>query len=198
MSGHMDDTPRPVATSNDETFTLSVEAALQVYAEAGLPRTPRTVQRYCSNAHLDCRLRETRFGEKYMISPESLEKHIAYVKEVTGATGHVSSRPVGTSRSIEDGHNPARQESYTDDLSRQVEDSRYVTQLEGEVRFLRDQVGVKDGQIKELTERARETNHLIAGLQKMLSPLLNVPNRLGLGRPPVVTEGSDLSGTEDS
>src|SRR5438552_1796047 len=34
------------------------------------------------------------------------------------------------------------------------------------------QIGVKDDQIKDLTERARETNHLIAGLQKMLTPLL--------------------------
>ena len=33
-------------------------------------------------------------------------------------------------------------------------------------------IGVKDDQIKDLTERARETNHLIAGLQKMLTPLL--------------------------
>ena len=30
-------------------------------------------------------------------------------------------------------------------------------------------------QIKDLTERARETNHLIAGLQKMLTPLLGRP-----------------------
>ena len=34
---------------------------------------------------------------------------------------------------------------------------------------------VKDSQIKEATERARETNVLIAGLQKMLSPLLAAP-----------------------
>jgi hypothetical protein len=34
---------------------------------------------------------------------------------------------------------------------------------------------VKDTQIKELTERARETNILIGGLQKMLSPLLSAP-----------------------
>ena len=31
---------------------------------------------------------------------------------------------------------------------------------------------VKDTQIKDLTERARETNHLIGGLQRLLSPLL--------------------------
>ncbi len=51
--------------------------------------------------------------------------------------------------------------------------SRYVTRLEGDVDFLRGQMEVKDNQIKEMTERARETNVLIAGLQKMLSPLLS-------------------------
>ena len=37
------------------------------------------------------------------------------------------------------------------------------------------EVAVKNDQIKDLTERARETNHLIAGLQKMLTPLLGRP-----------------------
>ena len=50
--------------------------------------------------------------------------------------------------------------------------SRYVVRLESENEFLRGQVVVKDSQIKDLTERARETNHLIGGLQRMLSPLL--------------------------
>jgi hypothetical protein len=47
-----------------------------------------------------------------------------------------------------------------------------MERLESENGFLRQQIGVKDEQIKDLTERARETNHLIAGLQKMLTPLL--------------------------
>jgi hypothetical protein len=36
---------------------------------------------------------------------------------------------------------------------------------------------VKDEQIKEQTARARETNILIDGLQKMLAPLLSAPER---------------------
>jgi hypothetical protein len=35
----------------------------------------------------------------------------------------------------------------------------------------------KDEQIKDLTERARETNHLIGGLQRLLAPLLSAPDR---------------------
>jgi hypothetical protein len=43
---------------------------------------------------------------------------------------------------------------------------------DGEIAFLRSEVAVKNEQIKDLTERSRETNHLIAGLQKMFTPLL--------------------------
>ena len=41
---------------------------------------------------------ETPFGEKYLISPSSVAKHIAYIEEVRPtATGHDVSRQVGTS-----------------------------------------------------------------------------------------------------
>src|SRR5581483_9924460 len=58
------------------------------------------------------------------------------------------------------------------DTPRQVA-TDYVQQLEkrieeknGEIGFLRSEVAVKNDQIKDLTERARETNVLIGGLQK--------------------------------
>jgi hypothetical protein len=77
-----DDLSRPVATSDDSDFTLTIDGALERYARAGLPRTPRSVQRYCAKGHLQCRLIETEFGEKYLIAPASVDKHIAYIEEV--------------------------------------------------------------------------------------------------------------------
>jgi hypothetical protein len=67
------------------------------------------------------------------------------------------------------------------DMSRQAaaveaESSRYVVRLEGEVEFLRGQITTKDLQIKELSERSRETNVLIGGLQRLLAPLLGSPD----------------------
>jgi TolA-binding protein len=60
---------------------------------------------------------------------------------------------------------------------------QYLTQLEkrldekdGEIGFLRSEIAVKNEQIREQTERAQETNVLIAGLQKMLTPLLGRPS----------------------
>jgi len=175
-----DDMSRPVATNPDSDFTLTIEDALENYARAGLPRTPRSIQRYCAKGHLDCRRMETPFGEKYMISPESVAKHIAYIEEVRPvATSRDEPRHAATPVAPEQSHDEPRQGGSTDpDLSRHVA-TEYVQQLEkrleekdGEIVFLRTEVAVKNDQIKDLTERARETNHLIAGLQKMLTPLL--------------------------
>src|SRR5438034_11480930 len=86
-----DDQSRPVATSPDSDFTLSIDEALERYARAGLPRTPRSIQRYCAKGHLDCRRVETSFGEKFLITPASVDRHIAYIEEV---------RQVATSRDV--------------------------------------------------------------------------------------------------
>jgi hypothetical protein len=174
------DTSRPVATSSDSDFTLTIEDALALYAAAGIPRTPRSIQRYCAKQHLSSRRIETEFGEKYMIARASVEKHIAYIKEVTPTTSRDLPRPVATAVAAENTDDMQRQEPATPhDQSRLVgaippEDSRYVTALERENEFLRGQVVVKDTQIGELTERARETNHLLAGFQTILA--LGSPN----------------------
>jgi hypothetical protein len=85
---------------------------------------------------------------------EDIQRHAA-------TTGHDAPRPVAT---------PPTPESSR--IEPPVVEDRYVQLLERENDFLRSQVETKDGQIKELTERSRETNMLVAGLQKMLSPLL--------------------------
>jgi adenylosuccinate lyase len=125
---------------------------------------------------------ETGFGKKYLIDPASVDRHIAYIDEVTPvATSRDLSGPVATSRALENKDaDVSRQSATTNDQSRHAattnsDVSRYVARLESENDFLRKQSEVKDTQIKELTERARETNMLIAGLQKMLSPLLSAP-----------------------
>jgi hypothetical protein len=171
------DMSRQVATKADSEFTLSVDETLDRYAKAGHPRTPRSIQRYCAKGHLQCRLVDTGYGDKYLVAPESVDAHIAYIEEVTSATGRDRSRYVAKSREPETmDETPTSTTTTPNDTSRPVatspDMSRYVARIESEVEFLRGEVGVKNAQIKELTERARETNVLIAGLQKMLTPLL--------------------------
>ncbi len=173
-----DDLSRPAATIPDSEYSLSIDEAATRYEHAGHPRTARSIQRYCAKGHLDCRRIETSFGEKFLIAPASVAKHIAYIEEVKpAATIRDTSRHVAESTALKESPDEQRWEPpIGPDLSRPVAaDTRYIERLEGENEFLRSQVTVKDDQIKDLTERARETNHLIAGLQKMLTPLLGRP-----------------------
>jgi hypothetical protein len=85
------DLSRHAATPDDTDFTLSIDEVAALYEHAGHPRTPRSIQRYCAKGHLDHRRMETPFGEKFLITPASVMKHIAYIEEV---------RPVATSRDL--------------------------------------------------------------------------------------------------
>jgi hypothetical protein len=179
------DTSRPVATGRDSEFSLSLEEVAERYAKAGHPRTLRTLQRFCASGHLDAQKIATTTGDRYLVTPLSVERHIAQIAELAlqnpVATRRDEPRQVATpvapqiSRNGEaiGGDGPrqaATGESQTpfdrDMLEREVE------RLEDDRNFLRDQIKVKDGQIASLLERDRETNVLIRGLQEMLTPLL--------------------------
>jgi hypothetical protein len=179
-----DEQPRTDATSRerspDHEYTLSVEQAAELYAKAGHPRTTRAIQKYCALSKLDCHKVETDTGEKYLVAPYSVDRHIAYINEVrTVANGRDQTRTAASVRTMESKYNEGANsdEQPRPDATVRAPDGRYIQRLENENEFLRGQIGVKDGQIKELTERARETNVLIAGLQKMLTPLLGPQNQ---------------------
>ena len=120
------DQPRQTATSPDSEYSLSIDEAAERYEHAGHPRTPRSIQRYCAKGHLDCRRVETQFGEKYLIAPASVTKHIAYIEEVRPvAVGRDLSRNVAPSVAGQDSGSAPRQHTSTGpDLSRQAAASR--------------------------------------------------------------------------
>lgn len=184
------DLPRQAATSPDQ-YTLTIEEAAVRYEHAGHPRTIRTIQRYCAKGHLDCLRQETPFGEKYMITPESVARHIAQIAELASTTSPGLPRPAATDVAAPNRIDmPPVVAATSPDPSRQVAtDDRYVARLEGEVDFLRGQISTKDLQIRELTERSRETNVLIGGLQRLLAPLLGSPDP----HPTTKVEYSDIS-----
>ena len=102
------DMSRQAATDNDTDFTLSLEEAALLYERAGHPRTLRSLQRYCASGHLDARKIATILGDKYLVTPKSVARHIAQVVELsqldlvaTGINGlHVSlDRTTGSDRS---------------------------------------------------------------------------------------------------
>lgn len=186
MSGEQ---PRTDANSRerspDHQYSLSIDQTAELYAQAGYPRTIRAVQKYCALSKLDCHKVDTDTGERYLVAPYSVERHIAYIKEVrTVATGRDQTRTDANVRSLENKDETSeaaanRHEQPRTDATVRGPDERYVTRLEEENKFLREQVVVKDTQIGALLERDKETNTLIHRLQAMLAPLLVAPNLKG-------------------
>ena len=111
------DLPRQGATDNDTDFSLSLEEAAERYARAGHPRTLRSLQRYCVGGHLDARKIATAIGDKYLVTPQSVARHIAQIVELSQldavATGRDMSRPVATTVTSE---NPPMQKSISPQL----------------------------------------------------------------------------------
>lgn len=186
MPDSTNDTSRPAASGDDTQFSLTIDAVAHLYADAAHPRTIRTLQRYCASGHLECLKAPTQTGDMYLVTPQSVARHLGELDQIGAATSVTANRdeprPIATVDAAQlQGASHEERRTTADDLSRPVAagdtmSSRFVALLENENQFLRDQVLVKDSQIKELTERSRETNHLVAGLQRMLSPLLGTRN----------------------
>ena len=76
------DLSRPAATSLDSDYILSLDEVSERYAKAGHPRTIRTLQRYCASGHLDAQKIATTIGDKFLVTPQSVARHVAQIEEL--------------------------------------------------------------------------------------------------------------------
>jgi len=154
-------------TEPDKQFTMTVEEASARYAQLGHPRNPRSVRRFCQHGKLLCVETQTdHFTKAYLIDPDSVDRHVREIEETYSRSSPATTgldRPSSViDRSV---------------IQRSANSDRYVELLEKVNEAQAAEIKIKNEQIKDLTERARETNHLIAGLQKMLGPLLGGPQQ---------------------
>jgi hypothetical protein len=121
------DLSRQDATDNDTDFSLSLEEVGERYERAGHPRSLRTLQRFCASGHLDARKIATMTGDKYLVTPQSVARHIAQIVEFSQldavATGRDRTRHVATTSVLEESAATTAPEngSYTEpDTARQA------------------------------------------------------------------------------
>jgi hypothetical protein len=190
-------TPADSRTVEPFDNPITIVEAMTRFRAAGLPRHPKSIERYCRGGSLRCKKEHGPNGLQYLIDPASADELIEFLKQAHQIRSTPPRAPAGSglfsemqrdkseeqgSRQLPPapaGSNISAEENHGEQTGAGSGTLRYVHQLEkrldekdGEIGFLRSEVAVKNDQIKDLTERARETNHLIAGLQKMLTPLL--------------------------
>lgn len=142
--------------------TVTVEDASLLFAQAGVPRSPRSIRRYCERGHLDCvRIDTENAQEQYLITRASIEKRITELKQVHSLPSSVRPSPAMTGL---DRPGPATSGQ-----------SELLEILKDQIKRKDDQLTVKDGQIAALNrtldqtiERDRETNVLLKLLQEKI------------------------------
>jgi len=167
----MPEQPRPDASTDEHNFLLSVEEAADRYAAAGHPRTIRAIQKYCGRGDLESQKVETTYGSRYLITPESIDRHIAMIIERSQANGRAQTRPDAAVRSA-DSQGKVSDEptvSIREQTRPDAADDRYVALLESDIKFLREQVSTKDAQISQ-------ANILTQGLQRLIAGLTGTPD----------------------
>lgn len=178
----------------------------------GLPRDIRSLQRYCENGLLDGIKELTATGETWFVAEDSIEPAIIQLKQMHAAkggqttTGPVVSPVVAGNRAAQSGpvHDgqgatpsdtagpgqseiptsarPTSGDSHPDMSCHVAQLEKRLEEKDDEIRFLRGEVATKNRQLAEASERDRETNILIQGLQTMVLQLT------GNDRPVVLAE----------
>ena len=115
----------------------------------GTPAPRAQSRNIARSAKLDCHKVETETGEKYLVAPYSVERHIAYINEVrTDATSRDQTRTDANVRTMKNNDEPTREQPRTvansaeqsrTDANVRDPDERYIGRLESENHFLRGQ-----------------------------------------------------------
>src|SRR3954451_21887573 len=90
LSGHVQTEPdknnvdmsRHVSTEVDKArFTLTVKAASEMFAGAGVPRSTRAITRYCKQGELEYVVVDTQQNSKFLIEKTSVERRIEQLRQ---------------------------------------------------------------------------------------------------------------------
>mgnify|MGYP001214780110 FL=1 len=156
MDDSPNDTARQVAPQRDEPrqappldpahFTMTVDDASARFAEAGLPRSLRSIQRYCQRGHLTCTTVDTEIAEMYLIDPESVERRIRELQQIEFVT-----RTTGLSRQAAPSRDTSRHGATVRDVSRQEVAPEKIEAYERRIKELEEQA-----MHLEIDKRAKE------------------------------------------
>src|SRR5713101_7619034 len=78
-----DDIARNSAPEHDAArHSLTIKQASLLFAELGVPRAPRSVQRFCEHGYLDCIRVKGAKGDKFFINRQSVECYAEELRQI--------------------------------------------------------------------------------------------------------------------
>jgi hypothetical protein len=168
--------------SDPSKYTLTVEEASRLFANAEVPRSPRTIDRYCKSGHLVCMKIDTERNEKYLITHDSITERIKELQQVA-STGHVETQRE-MSRHVESEPDMSRHKAIDEQLTNDEEEKlkARIKELELEnldlkitnrgkdyfVEELRNERGRFEAERKEMTHLLIEQSHRVGELEGVI------------------------------
>lgn len=170
-------TPTPEASR----YTLTVEEAAARFADGGIPRSLRTIQRYCKLGILDSTVIETAANEQYLIDGDSVARRIIELQQIIQTTGVETRRDV----SRQDATNRDTTRHGAPHVERNGSHLDRIKELEAENENLRFDVRIN----RELANFVRnQNNQLISELQEQSRQIGRLETQL------LALEGATTSG----
>jgi hypothetical protein len=162
--------------SDPSKYTLNVVEASRLFANAGVPRSPRTIDRYCKSGHLVCMKIDTERNEKYLVTEDSVTERIRELQQVA-STGHVETQR-DTSRHVETQPDMSRHDMTEEQLTNNEKGNleERIKELERENFDLKITNRGKDYFVEELK---KEREYFEAVRQDMTQKMIEQSQRVG-------------------
>jgi len=184
----MEDGHSPTASDIDgHLYTLDVHQAQLLFDEAEIPRSLRSITRYCKTKRLDATLVDGPTGPEWRISQPSVVRAIDELKRafsLLDTASHGEPQPamaesksnVATTETEQGTTQP--EPDIPDSVGQGSATPRYVEQLEKRIdekdqviTILRGELAQRNDELVRRNDRERETNILIRGLQNLVLQL---------------------------
>ena len=129
-----DDPHQAAEVSDANHFTLTVDQVAAKFEDEGLPRSSRTIQRYCQKGHLSCSRVDTEIAEMYYIDPNSVDRRIKELKQLEMVT-----RAPGVSRHDAPSRDTSRHVATERDVSQKAVTSDEIEKYEQRIKELENE-----------------------------------------------------------
>ena len=198
MTGYVRHSQTPIDIGDDNAALVTLDVVSSRFIAAGLPRSMRTLQRYCAAGTLRCIKEATETGDTYFVVEQSIDTAITALKQLHEAkdrprhaaieravSPHVGQDQAPQKQIDTVGHRPAAsvddaQEPPQRQPASGTDMSRYVAQLEArldekdeEIEFLREELIDRRGQIRDMKGIIDGQNQLLETIQTNVAPIFN-------------------------
>jgi hypothetical protein len=186
----MNDATEQLAPLHDTSRHLSVEETAALFADAGVPKSIRTIQRYCKSGILESIRTDTEFGDKYLIDRPSADRRIDELTKFQEMMATAPTSRLDTSRLDASYHGVTRSGATRHDSPDESQMNR-VKELEAEVLNLKIDNRAKEivitqlaeerrGFFSQITEQATRIGELSTKLRQLIAPVTRESHGSGL------------------